>query len=345
MSRYLLFGNLPYALPILRPLQAAMRARGDEAAWFFHGDGAQYLSSDESLLPDTAAVQRFNPTAVFIPGNWVPHFFPGIKVHVGHGFAVAGKQNTFSIRGLFDIYCTLGDYDTPEYSRLAATLGHFKAIETGWPKLDPLFDPVVAAIPVEHDRPVILYASTFTQRLTSAPYLLDTVARLSRTGRWRWLVTLHPKLPRDLIARWRALEGEFLSYVDTKDVIPFLKAGDAMVCDTSSIMMEFMTQARPVVAFRNGGTDPAPHLIKITETDQLEGAIELALSRPTDLMTQLERYAQAIHRQRDGRASERILHAVDDFIAGNGRARLRSKPMNIGRKLQMRKRLGYWGPA
>ena len=37
MKRYLLFGNLPYALPILRPLQAAIRARGSEARWFFHG--------------------------------------------------------------------------------------------------------------------------------------------------------------------------------------------------------------------------------------------------------------------------------------------------------------------
>lgn len=342
MRRHLLLGNLPYALPILRPLQAAIRARGDEAAWFFHGDGAQYLGTGETLLPDAAAVLRFKPDAVFIPGNWVPHFFPGIKVRVGHGFAVPGKENNFSIRGLFDIYCTLGQYDTPEFTRLAARMGHFKTIETGWPKLDPLFDPAVAPLEVIRDRPVVLYASTFTQRLTSAPHLLDSIRTLSRSGRWRWLVTLHPKHRQEVIAQWRSLEGEFLRYVETEDVIPFLKAGDAMVCDTSSILMEFLSQVRPVVTFRNGGTVPAPHLINVTEADQLESAIERALSRPPELMAHVRRYAQAIHAQQDGRSSERILDVVERFITENGRAALRPKPLNLWRKLQMRRRLNYW---
>lgn len=342
MRRYLLMGNLPYALPILRPLQSAIRARGGQAAWFFHGDGAQYLGAGETLLPDAESVMRFSPDAVFVPGNWVPHFFPGIKVHVGHGFAVAGKQNTFSIRGLFDIYCTLGQHDTPEYARISRVMEHFKVIETGWPKLDPLFDPAVAPLNVGRDRPVVLYASTFTKRLTSAPYLIDTVRELARSGRWRWLVTLHPKLPADVIRQWRALEGECLRFVETEDVIPFLKAGDAMLCDTSSIMMEFMTQVRPVVTFRNGGDAAAAHLINVTESRGLGAAIEHALARPVRLMAHVSHYAHAIHTYRDGRSSERVLDAVESFISGNGRATLRRKPLNLWRKLQMRRRLNYW---
>jgi CDP-glycerol glycerophosphotransferase (TagB/SpsB family) len=342
MRRHLLFGNLPYALPILRPLQSAIRARGDEAAWFFHGPGAQFLVKDETLLADTTAVLRFNPDAVFVPGNWVPHFFSGIKVRVGHGFVVPGKENNFSIRGLFDLYCTLGKYDTPEFSRRAAKLGHFKVVETGWPKLDPLFDASVAPLDVVRDRPVVLYAATFTQRLTSAPYLIDTIRKLSQSGRWRWLVTLHPKLPQEIVRQWRALEGEFLRYVETDDVIPFLKAGDAMVCDTSSILMEFLTQERPVVTFRNGGKDPAPHLINVTEAEQLEPAIERALARPAQLMGHIHSYAQAIHTQRDGRSSERILDVVEGLITEDGLAVLRPKPLNLWRKLQMRRRLNYW---
>jgi CDP-glycerol glycerophosphotransferase (TagB/SpsB family) len=345
MRRYLLFGNLPYALPILRPLQNAIRKRGGEAAWFFHGNGAQHLRSDELLLRETTAVRRFHPDAVFVPGNWVPHFFPGVKVRVGHGFAVPGKENNFSIRGLFDMYCTLGEGDTPEFKRLAGVMGHFKAVETGWPKLDPLFDPEVKPLEVTRDRPIVLYASTFTKRLTSAPYLIDTVRRLAQTGRWRWLITLHPKLDRELVRAWRDLESEHLRYVDTADVIPFLKSGDVMVCDTSSILMEFITQERPVVTFRNGGTEPAPHLINVTEPDQLESAIDLALSRPPTLMAHVQRFAQAIYPNRDNRSSERVLDAVEHFITKDGHASLRPKPWNIGRKLQMRKRLGYWGRA
>jgi CDP-glycerol glycerophosphotransferase (TagB/SpsB family) len=342
MRRYLLMANLPYALPILRPLQRAIREQGNEAAWFFHGDGAQYLGADEKLLPDTESVRRFSPDAVFVPGNWVPHFFPGVKVHVGHGFAVAGKQNTFSIRGLFDIYCTLGEYDTPEYTRLSRAMGHFKVIETGWPKLDPLFNPAGVPLNIPRDRPVVLYASTFTKRLTSAPYLIDTIRTLSRSGRWRWLVTLHPKLPADVVRQWRALAGEYLQYVETENVIPFLKAGDAMVCDTSSIMMEFMAQVRPVVTFRNGGDVAAAHFVNVTEPLDLQSAIEHALARPAELMARVHRYAHAIHTHRDGRSSERVLDAVEGFICGNALATLRRKPFNPWRKLQMRRRLNYW---
>jgi CDP-glycerol glycerophosphotransferase (TagB/SpsB family) len=255
---------------------------------------------------------------------------------------VPGKENNFSIRGLFDLYCTLGQHDTPEFARIARTMGHFKVVETGWPKLDPLFDPAVAPLDVPRDRPVVLYASTFTKRLTSAPYLIDTVRALSRTGRWRWLVTLHPKLPAEIVRQWRALEGEYLHYVDTPDVIPFLKAGDAMVCDTSSILMEFMSQVRPVVTFRNGGDATASHLVNVTEPHQLEAAIEYVLAQPPELMAQVRRYAEAIHTQRDGRSSERVLDAVENFISSNGHASLRRKPLNLWRKLQMRRRLNYW---
>ncbi len=342
MRRYLLMANLPYALPILRPLQRAIRARGGQAAWFFHGDGAQHLRADETLLTNTESVLRFSPEAVFVPGNWVPHFFPGVKVRVGHGFAVPGKENNFSIRGLFDMYCTLGQHDTPEFTRIARAMGHFTVSETGWPKLDPLFDPAVAALNVVRDRPVVLYASTFTKRLTSAPYLIDTVRALARSGRWRWLVTLHPKLPAEVVRQWRELEGEYLQYVETENVIPFLKAGDAMVCDTSSILMEFMAQVRPVVTFRNGGDTSAVHLVNVTEPHELEAAIERVLARPADLMTHVGRYAHAIHTHRDGRSSERVLEAVETFIRDNGRARLRRKPFNIWRKLQIRRRLDYW---
>lgn len=342
MRSYLLMGNLAYALPILRPLQAAIHARGGRAAWFFHGSGAQYLRSDELLLPDVESVLRFNPEAVFVPGNWVPHFFPGVKVQVGHGFAVSGKENTFSIRGLFDIQCTFGATDTPEFTRLSQTLGHFRAIETGWPKLDPLFDPAIPALDVPRDRPVVLYAATFTKRLTSAPYLIDTVRQLSRSGRWLWLVTLHPKLPQDIVRQWRQLESENLRYVETENVIPYLKAGDVMVCDTSSIKMEFLTQVRPVVTFRNGGDCTAPHLINVNEPDQLEAAIERALARPPELMEHIGRYAEGIHRQRDGHSSARVLDAVESFIRSGSRGELSRKPLNLWRKLQMRHRLGYW---
>lgn len=339
MRTYLLMGHEPYAVPILRPLQDRIRADGNRCAWFFYGRGADRLQAGETCLPDARAVMAFKPDAVLTPGNWIPYFFPGLKVEVFHGFGVAGKENNFRIRGMFDLYCTHGASNTPQFQALADRLGHFAVRETGWPKLDPMFDARVPPLDVPRDRPVVLYASTFTQRLSSAPHLLDTVRRLAASGKWRWLVTLHPKMDPELVRAWRALEGEYLRYVETEQVIPFLKSGDVMLCDTSSILMEFLTQIRPVVTFRNG--EPGPQLLDVQQPDQVEGAIERALSRPPELMREIERYANAIHPYRDGRSSERVLAAVEQFIDEGAASRLRPKPLNLGRKLQAHWRLRW----
>lgn len=109
MKKYLFFVSLAYAYPILRPLQEEIRKRGDEVAWYFDSSCYQYLRPDEKRLKSVKEVMRYNPVAVFVPGNYVYDFFPGIKVQVFHGYSIdkrPGKGDHFKIRGLFDLYCT-----------------------------------------------------------------------------------------------------------------------------------------------------------------------------------------------------------------------------------------------
>ncbi|MEO8748285.1 MAG: CDP-glycerol glycerophosphotransferase family protein, partial [Rhodanobacter sp.] len=105
---------------------------------------------------------------------------------------------------------------------------------------------------------------------------------------------------------------------------------------------EFLLTGKPVVTFRN--RRPGPQLIDISDPRQFEGAIERALQRPPELLQAIRAYADAIHPWRDGRSSERVLDAIDAFIAAGARNRSR-KPLNLWRKVKMRRRIGYWGPA
>jgi len=75
-KHYLLYGSERYALAILRPLQAAIRERGHEAARFFDGPGGEELQPGETLLPSTDAVRDFAPIAVLTSSNAVPHSAP-----------------------------------------------------------------------------------------------------------------------------------------------------------------------------------------------------------------------------------------------------------------------------
>ena len=347
MNRYLLFGNLPYALPILRPLQAAIRARGGEARWFFHGDGAQYLKPDEPQLEGAGEVVAYAPEAVLVPGNWVPHFFPGVKVQVFHGFGTLGKKNAHKVRGLFDLYCTHGDSNTPQMQEQQRRHPHFSVVETGWPKLDPLFRDLGEPCPQYLGRlraagkPVILYAPTFTSYLTSAPALFDTIRAMVSDGRWHFLFQLHPKLEREWVEKYRGLAGANATWVQGPDALWALKTADVMLSDTSSIVWEFLLLDKPAVTFRNG--EPGPYLLDVREAADVRGAIERALAREPALMQEIGRFGRAIHPARDGRSSERVLDAVDRFAA-DGRAGLAPLPLNLWRKLQMRGKLGYWRP-
>jgi hypothetical protein len=348
MKRYLLFGNLPYALPILRPLQAAIRARGAEARWHFHGDGAQYLKPDEPQMASAGEVVAFAPEAVIAPGNWVPHFFPGVKVQVFHGFGTLGKKNAHKVRGLFDLYCTHGDSNTPQMQEQQRRAPHFAVTETGWPKLDPLFRdfgdscPDSLARAKALGRPVVLYAPTFTSYLTSAPALFETLRARVADGRWHFLFQLHPKLEREWVERYRALCGEHATWVQGPDALWALKTADVMLSDTSSIVWEFLLLGKPAVTLRNG--EPGPYLIDVREPAEVAAALERALTRPAALLAEVERFGRAIHPARDGRSSERVLDAVDAFAAGRLGTPARAKPLNAWRKLQMRWRLAYWRP-
>ncbi|KEF29776.1 MAG: CDP-glycerol--glycerophosphate glycerophosphotransferase [Gammaproteobacteria bacterium] len=346
MRRYLFFVNQPYSYSILRPLQDEIRRRGDEAAWFVAGCSTDPLLPDERRLVTVQEVMAFNADATFVPGDWVPYFFPGIKVEVFHGMArnkrghsSEDESDHYRIRGWFDLYCTHARGDTAKFRELANEHGHFAVEHTGWPKLDPLLtsSPAGRRAKQDNEPPVVFYASTFSRSVTSAPALVDKIAELSRSGRWRFIVTLHPKMDADVVEQYRHLVGDNLRFVESdEDLLPILPEADIMLCDTSSIMFEFMFLDRPVVTFRT--KMPGPYLIDVDRLEDVEGALLRAASYPEDLMSETRKLCDDLHSYRDGKSSARVLDAVETFLQET-HGTLKRKPLNLLRKLKVRRRL------
>ncbi len=350
MRKYLFFVNHSYSYDILRPLQKAIRNRGDEIAWFVQGTDDSCLRADEKQLHTVAEVRQYNPVAVYVPGNWVPDFFPGVKVEVFHGLAndETGKKGHYRIRGLFDLYCTHAPEVTKKFQALAKKYKTFSVAETGWPKLDPLFNSDLRDLSpyddfrntTKVDKPIILYASTFSPSLTSAPYLIEVIRKLSESSKWHWLVTLHPKMPEEVVAQYKAMQGDNFTYVDSSyDVLPLLRVADAMLCDTSSIGLEFLQLNKPLVTFK--AKVPGPHVINVTDENEIESALTYALSMPEDLLLEAKKFSEKLHVYFDGSSSERVLQATDYFIE-NEYDKLKAKPLNLWRKFQMRKKMSYY---
>jgi hypothetical protein len=341
----LLFASERYALPILLPLQRAIEARGGRALWWcIHGAESLPIPPAQRVNSAAEAV-ALRPDAVFSAANWVPHFVSGVKVQVFHGFNVekrSDQRGHFRLRGLFDLYCTQGPATSTPFRALAEQAGHFVVEETGWPKLDPLFRPEhpVQRPSTAGGRPIVLFGSTFTPRLSAAPVLREEIARMVAGGRWYWLLTLHPKCPPALFDAYRALAGPNAEFIEPEELMRAQAQADVLLADTSSIVSEFVVQEKPVVTLRNRA--PKPHMLDVQEPAEVEAAIERALAHHPALQKAIADYAAHIHPSRDGRAAERMLDAVERFRRGELRPR-RAKPLNLFRKLQIRRDLGYWG--
>ena len=128
-----------YAIDILNPLQEYVTDNNlpHEVMWYIH---KPKISTFEyaSKVRWTNSIQEaydFSPEAVFVPGNIVPYYLPGVKIQVFHGYA-AEKKDHWIIRRYFDTYFTQGPYFTSHFKALSEEYGDFEVVETGWPKQD-----------------------------------------------------------------------------------------------------------------------------------------------------------------------------------------------------------------
>ena len=336
MKHYLLFASHSYAFSILRPLEEAIRKRGYKAAWWIEYSCPDLRTEDEQRLYNLAEVKRFRPIAVIAPGNWVYPFFPGIKVEVFHGYPMRKRieeiDDHFTLRGWWDIYCTQGPSSTPYFNELADRNRYFKIYETGWCKADSF----MLQEPEPHrTRPCILYAPTFSKGISSAWEMAPTIDRLAQSEEWDWIITFHPLLTDPvLLEEYRQLEKRHpnVRFQRINEGIKTFRQTDVLLCDSSSLIVEYLMTRKPVVTLRN--THPGDYLIDVQHTEEIGEAIHRALQRPEELMGAIDRYTAYHEAHRDGLNSMRVLEAIDDFAA-HYQGRLARKPLNLWRKTQM----------
>lgn len=339
--RFLIYISHSYALPIGDPLQKDILKRGFEVKWFSDMEYTKaFFPEQGSLLPTIEEAIDYNPHVVLTITDSVADFIPGIKVQVFHGFPANKRKGTdqFKIRGFFDLYCTQGPSSSSIFNKLAEKHKTFEVKETGWPKMDPLF-PITKKN--SKKKPVILIASTFTKQYSLA--LKDEVVaelqRLSKIGKWEFIAVLHPKLDASVYSKFEAMQHENFTFYKTTNLIPLFKKADIMLADTTSALIEFLIQEKPVVTYKNNM--PGPYLIDISSVSEIEPALEKALNPPENLMKEIKKFSQFSHPYNDGRSSERVIDTCIEFLHKD-KSHLKKKPLNLLRKYKMRKKLGYF---
>lgn len=334
--KFLIYISYGYSIPIGNPLEKEILKQNHQVYWFSDCQNEmKALVNKSNTFSTIKEVIQYEPQIVLCITDSVPDFISGIKVQIFHGFNAekrSFKKDHFRIRGLFDLYCTQGASTTKIFKKLQERDPHFEVIETGWSKMDPLF-------PIEKKKinklPVIFIASTFTERLSLAlrEDVYQKIKQLSVTGKYRFIMVLHPKLSDSIREKWKVLENQYFQFYDTTNLIPLFRKSDVMLSDTTSAIQEFGLQGKPIVTFNHH--IPKPWLINITTIDELESALERAISNPEKILEKLADFNKELHPYCDGRSSKRVVDATIGFLKTD-KSYLKKKPINLVRKIKMR---------
>ena len=344
-KRFVFFVNADYCYSIFRPLQEEVLRQGYEAAWFFVRGLDAKLAPGEICLGTEEQVKSYAPDAIFAAGDWVPHYLPGYKVMVFHGLSInkrGTKQNAhYKIRGWYDLYCTHAEQDTQIFIELSKQNQNFRVAHTGWPKLDSLFKLKKNYTGHAKKEKTVFFASTFSPSITAAPYVLDKLIEISKSEGWSVIATLHPLMDEVIVQQYKSARSSTFKYLSaSENLYEAMIRSDVMLCDTSSVMYEFMFLDKPVVTFRT--KNPGDFISNVNEVDDIFPALEKAVNDSDIQRSRAQEVCKDLHSFSDGESSKRVLEATIAAIQ-TGNIGLKPRKISAIRRLKLRKRLGYWG--
>lgn len=346
--RIVLFCENKYAIDILNPIQEHVRnARlPHDILWYIHKPKIdRFAYADQVKWTDSIqAVYDFSPEAIFVPGNIVPYYLPGVKIQVFHGYA-AEKKDHWIIRRYFDTYFTQGPYFTSHFRELSQRYGDFEVLETGWPKQDWIkahlhtYDAEKERLLKESGKQtVVLYAPTFSPKLTSLPYLKEELGRLAKERNALVLMKFHPLTRQEWVDEYRewASGMDDVIFIDKgENVTKYQLMSDALISDTSSTIYEFLLLSRPVITLRTLSKDI--YWENINEPSDLIPAYDHALTDPAAIAKRqwiVDNYDPYL----DGNVCQRMLDGAADYIRRHGVPKVRH--LNIWRKYTSIKTFG-----
>jgi len=344
--RIVLFCENKYAIDILHPLQVeADREGGNDVLWYVHSKRIKQFPLDGKVrwTDSIQNIYDFSPEAVFVPGNIVPYYLPGVKIEIFHGYATE-KKDHWVIRRYFDAYFTQGPLFTKGFKRLAEKYGDFEVLETGWPRQDWVFENL-HTFDADRDRllresgrsKIVLYAPTFSPSLTSLPYMQQALQDLVAKRDVLLLLKFHPLTKPELMEEYRQLaeKTEGMLWIEDYTVTKYMLMSDAMISDTSSTIYEFLLLNKPVITLRAAAKDL--YWRNMQQPEELCDAYDEVMT--SDQLQQKRQWViDNYDPYLDGKVAHRMLEGARDYIRRHGVPPYRK--LNIWRKYTSIKTFG-----
>ncbi len=347
--RIVLFCENLYSLSILRPIDSQARAgSGNTVLWYMHSANIpqDQIPEDINWTYSMQETYDFSPEAIFVPGNIVPYYLPGVKIQIFHGYA-AEKKGHYVMRKYFDLYLTQGPLYTAGFEALALKHGDFEVVQTGWSKRD-LFASGSDNYSAERDslkakygkENIVLYAPTFSPKLTSLTSIKSELQDLIEQRNVLLVIKLHPLTSALLVEEYEQFAAE-----NSQSVIferggdglqRYLFLADIMISDTSSVVYEFILMGKPVITLNSIALEIYWH--NITQPEQLLPTFDEVSRGELGSNEIYTKAREMLDPYTDGLSSQRMLDAAADYIKRHGVPRLRK--VNLWRRYTSVKRFG-----
>ena len=343
--RVVLFCANPYAFGILKPLHDALVRQQHDVLWYIPEKiAAQFLfTGDFNKTDSIAAIHNFKSDSIFVPGNEVPHYLRGVKVQIFHGLA-GEKQGHFRIRNYFDLYLTQGPYFTQRFQEFARRHRDFQVIETGWCKLDPLYQNHEAYLKERSrvlekagKKKLLLYAPTFSPSLTSATVAAKEIFKLASQQDIFIMIKFHDLMDPQVVHEYKAAAQHVSNVllIEDRNILKYLIMADMMISDTSSVVYEFILLNKPVITIRS--TAETINWRDISSAAELIPAVSYELVHDDFKEARLTTIRQ-YHPYTDGQSSERMISATEEYIKKYGVPEKRK--LNLYRRYKINKMFG-----
>lgn len=322
--KFILFCQTNYAFGILEPIKKVLEHQGHDFIWFV---AEKTLNSfpykKENYTSSIQELETYNSDVIFVPGNEVPYYLRGLKTQIFHGLA-GEKKGHFRIRDYFDLYLTQGPYFTKTFNTLKQKHKDFDVIETGWSKLDVYsknevqYNNIKQKLLKTHQaNKILLYAPTFSPKLTSAPFLINHIKELASNKEHLILIKFHPLMDEQWIKTYKELAHSIGNIIvqEEKNIIQFLLISDLLISDTSSVIYEFLLLDKPVITFNNISKDI--HWENSNTYSDLKSLVTNNLN--LDPFADSRAYiCKQFHPYTDGNSSERMVEATKLYIKKYG---------------------------
>lgn len=344
--RVVLFCEHKYAVSILQPLQEeAARSSNHNVLWFVDARNIPDFPLKENVkwTNSIQEIYDFSPESIFVPGNIVPYYLPGVKAEIFHGYA-AEKKDHWVIRRYLDMYLTQGPFFTKPFQFLSKKYGDFEVVETGWPRQDWIFNNLHTFDSYKNEllakyqkSKIVLYAPTFSPSLTSLPYIKEELKRLAEEKDVIILLKFHPLTKQEWIEEYKQLAQDInnILWIDDQNISKYILASDLMISDTSSAVYEFLLLDKPVITLKNVAKDK--YWLDIDEPEMLLSAYDVVLTSD-EYKAKRQWIIDNYDPYLDGKVAQRMFSAVEDYIARHGVPKYRK--LNFWRKYQSIKKFG-----